>query len=244
MARTTESRFFRYELRTTEINGARTFYEDVLGSRLWGLDICVSALPERAATQGAPAHWLGHISVNDVEDVTERMVAAGGQQLEPTQEGTGGSLLAVVRDPFGAVMALSSATAPPAPRQPAVVWHIHHGQDHLRSFAWYAALFGWTATELVDLGPHTGRYQMFAWDESGQTAGAMSNIARLPNIHPQWLFFFRVHDLESSLAKVRASGGKVVGSMSTSSGDIVAPCDDPQGGAFALYQFTREFARR
>jgi hypothetical protein len=25
--------------------------------------------------------------------------------------------------------------------------------------------------------------------------------------------------------------------MQTSSGDLVAPCDDPQGAAFALYQF-------
>jgi predicted enzyme related to lactoylglutathione lyase len=33
---------------------------------------------------------------------------------------------------------------------------------------------------------------------------------------------------------VRARGGLVVGTMKTSRGDLVAPCEDPQGGAFAL----------
>jgi predicted enzyme related to lactoylglutathione lyase len=99
-------------------------------------------------------------------------------------------------------------------------------------------LFGWTATDVLDLGPEM--CQLFSWDESGRTAGGMTSAARSPHIHAHWLFFFRVADIEDSLARVRARGGKVLGPMQTSSGDIVAACDDPQGAAFALYQFAHE----
>ncbi len=66
----------------------------------------------------------------------------------------------------------------------------------------------------------------------------MANTARLPDIHPQWLFYFRVANIEAALATVRARGGAVVGPMPTSSGDLVAACNDPQGAAFGLYEFT------
>ena len=51
------------------------------------------------------------------------------------------------------------------------------------------------------------------------------------------LFFFPVADIENSLSKVRAGGGIALGLRQTPGGDIVVPCDDPQGAAFALYQF-------
>jgi predicted enzyme related to lactoylglutathione lyase len=228
------SRFCRYELRTTDVNAAQAFYADVVGAQLWGSDVSLAPLPERAAAQGAPAHWLGHIGVRDVEATAGRVVALGGQQLGPLQRGTDGSSHAVLRDPFGAVMAVSCETV--ALRGAPVAWHLLHTQDHERAFALYAALFGWTATEGLDLGPEMGCHQGFAWDESGQNMGSVANTARLPHIHPHWLFFFRVADIEDSLARVRARGGNVLGPMRAWSGDLVAPCVDPQGAAFALYR--------
>jgi uncharacterized protein len=89
-----------------------------------------------------------------------------------------------------------------------------------------------------DLGPQKGSHQMFAWDESGKTAGSMADTARLPGIHAQWLFFFPVSEIEASLARVRALGGATLEPMQTAHHDWVAPCNDPQGAAFALYQFS------
>ena len=79
---------------------------------------------------------------------------------------------------------------------------------------------------------------MFAWAVGGPTVGSFADTVRQPGIHTQWMFFFAVADLEAAAAAVRARGGIVVGTMSTSAGDLVAPCDDPQGGAFALFQRT------
>jgi hypothetical protein len=228
------SRFHRYELQTTDVDVARAFYTDVLGPQLWGSDVSLAPLSERAVARGAPAHWLGHIGIEDVEGTADRLVALGAQQLGPTQRAADGSSRAVLRDPFGAVMALSSDTV--APRRTPVAWHLLHAQDHERAFALYAALFGWTATEVQDLGPDMGRHQPFAWDESGRSVGSVADTARLPHIHPQWLFHFRVLDIEDSIARARACGGNVLGPMQTPSGDLVAPCEDPQGAAFALHQ--------
>jgi predicted enzyme related to lactoylglutathione lyase len=142
-----------------------------------------------------------------------------------------------VRDPFGAVVALNSTTAPP--ERDLVAWHILHTRDYERAFSAYAGLFGWRPTELVDLGSERGRFQWFAWDDLGAAAGSVSDAARSPRIHPQWLFFFRVADLEEKLAFVRARGGLVLEPTKTAKGDWVAPCDDAQGGAFALLQPAR-----
>src|SRR5262245_20144058 len=107
------NRFYRYELRTTDMNAARAFYTDVLGSELWGSDVCLAPLPEHAAARGVPANWLGHIGVRDVEETAGRVVALGGQPLGPMQRSADGSPYAVLRDPFGSVMALSKETAAP-----------------------------------------------------------------------------------------------------------------------------------
>lgn len=226
--------FFQYELRTSDPDAGRVFYAEVLGTEFWNSD-SVSAwrLPERAAAAGAPSHWLGHIGVRDVEGTVDRIVAFGGARLGPRPSGAGEPAPVVLRDPFGAVLALGSDTL--NSRHSPVTWHLHHSQDHQASFAWYSGFFGWAAHDLVNFGPETG--QMFAWDESGKTVGSMTDMARRSCIHAQWLFFFPVADMERSLAKVRALGGSTLGAMQTAHHELVAPCNDPQSAAFALYQF-------
>ena len=230
--------FCRYELRTTDMDAARLFYADVLGAGFWDAEVCLSSLPERAAARGAPAHWLGHIAVADVAGVAgvaEQVVALGGEPLGPRQRRAEGSSYAVLRNPCGAVIAVSSQAL--APRGGRVAWHVSHSRDQARAFALYAGLFGWRATEELDLGAEHGQHQLFAWDESGRSVGSMSNGARLPHVHPQWLFFFRVDDIEGALIRVRARGGLTLRPTRIATGDIVVGCDDAQGAAFGLYQF-------
>ena len=76
-----------------------------------------------------------------------------------------------------------------------------------------------------------------AWNRSGSARGSATDIARQPHVHPQWLFFFPTVNLEQSLADVRELGGLTLPPTETPAGDLVAPCDDPQGAAFALYQW-------
>lgn len=228
-------KFSRYQLRTTDVDGARAFYTNVLGPELWGTDVTLSPLPESARARGAPAHWLGHVGVPNIEETAARLTALGAERLGPAQQTSDGFPYAVLRDPFGVILALGPERKTPRPSP--VVWHVMHTEDHVPTFAAYAALFGWTPTEALDLGPELGSHQLFAWNESAESVGSIANTARLPHIHRQWLFFFGVADLDESMARVRELGGLALEPVRMSTGDRVVPCDDPQGAAFGLYQF-------
>jgi predicted enzyme related to lactoylglutathione lyase len=63
-------------------------------------------LHERALARGAPLHWLGHLAVDDVEAVYDRLVRLGSEALGPTVRGSDGTPFATLRDPFGDVIAI------------------------------------------------------------------------------------------------------------------------------------------
>jgi uncharacterized protein len=228
------SRFRRYELRTTDVDGARPFYEDLFGAQLWGEDFAVVPLPAAAAARGAPAHWVGYLGVDDVEDMSRRLVAAGAEPRGPLLRADDGALRAVFRDPFGASLGLTSSKL--VPREDVLGSRLLHTRDEAPAFSLYASLFGFKAKELADHGPEKGRHQSFAWDDEGPVVGAVTNLASLPHIHAQWLFFFRVASIEDALAKVRAQRGLVLPVTKMANGTLVAGCDDPQGAAFGLLQ--------
>jgi predicted enzyme related to lactoylglutathione lyase len=229
-------RFCYYELRTTDVHAARDFYSDLLGWSFWGEGIEVVPLPAQASARGAPPHWLGHIGVDDVAETVSRFVQHGATPLGPPVR-TDGAERTSVRDPFGAVVALTSVAS--AARGHRVAWHVLNARDEAAAFAVYRDLFGWTPLDVLDLGPDRARHQTFRWNDSTTAVGSTSNAASQPQVHPQWLFFFGTENLNAALALVRARGGLCVGVMETADGDLVAPCDDPQGAAFGLYQVAR-----
>lgn len=247
--------FTWYELRTTDLDAAQAFYEGVMGwsarrdaaggvfhkgpggERLASLEV----LPERARLSGAPAHWLGHIAVPDVEAWLQRFVAAGGQPRGPVRRSAAGDV-ASVADPQGAVLGLSSRGDGPSP---AVSWHELNTTDEAQAAADYAALLSFRTTGLLDpgagaspgLGPDVGPYRTFAWDGAQRSVGGMMSSARRPGVHTHWLFYFRVDDLQRAIERVRAHGGAVSsGPLVSPSGELVAYCEDPQGAVFGLSQ--------
>ncbi len=73
--------FSRFTLRTTDVTAARAFSASILGDG--SLDIV--PLPAEAAARGAPAHWLGHLGVDDVEGMAHAFVARGATRLGPSR---------------------------------------------------------------------------------------------------------------------------------------------------------------
>jgi uncharacterized protein len=96
--------FHHFELRTTDLVAARAFYEAVLEGPF---DALLTELPEAAKARGAPAHWLGHLFLPPVERTLERFLAAGATALGPARETDDGHRIIGLRDPFGAVVALT-----------------------------------------------------------------------------------------------------------------------------------------
>jgi len=238
------NRFCRYELRTTDVEAAREFYRDLLGDDFWRHGIELGSLPAHAAARGAPPHWIGHIGVDDVVGVVYRFLDAGATLLGRRGGRDAASQVVdasntVVRDPNGALVALTSATPAAVDAAQNVAWHLLTARDEAQAFAVYSDLFGWERVETFDLGRERGRHVTFTWKRGGAAVGSTSNIAQLSHVHAQWLFFFRTENLAASLAIVRALGGLTLPPTETADGDLVAACDDPQGAAFGVYQRRR-----
>lgn len=227
------ARFSRFTLRTTDLDRSREFYAAVLGAAFWGPDVVAVPLPTAAAARGAPPHWLGHVGVHDVADTVARIVARGGTQLGPPQR-VDDRGYTVVRDPFGAGLALEAE--PAAADRGVVAWHLCTVPDDAAALAMYVEELGWTPITR-DASPTSQR--RFAWEATGVAVGGFLGNADTPGVHPQWLHFFAVTDLDAALAVVRAQGGLALPPVRTDDGRRFAPCDDPQGAAFGLCEAPR-----
>ena len=226
--------FSRYELQTTDPVAAEGFYARVLGEAFFRGSVSVAMLPERAAARGAPAHWLGAIGPVDVERAVAEMVARGAAQLGPTHTTADGASRARLRDPYGAILAVSAGEGDSGPSP--VAWHLHHGPAPREARSLYASLFGWTPAESSTPDSAGEGGDPFAWDALGAPVGSLASTVGRPHIHPQWLFFFSVADLGAATSAVQEAGGRVLQQTERANGDLVAPCVDPQGAAFGLHQ--------
>jgi hypothetical protein len=227
------NRFYRYQLRSTDVDGAREFYADLFGESFWGRGLEVVPLPAPLAARGVPANWLGHIGVEDVVPPMYQLLEAGATRLGAPPANGRDSAGVVLRDPFGANVALTPLSGDPI--EDRVVWHLLSARDEERAIELYANVLGWTPLERQDLGER-GRHVTFAWDASSQPVGSTSDVARRPHVHAQWLFFFATPHLDASIASVRDLGGLALRPETTADGHRVVACDDPQGAAFGLYE--------
>jgi predicted enzyme related to lactoylglutathione lyase len=231
--------FCRYSLRTTDPVAARAFYAEAVGLSLpdgmsEGTVLEAWKLHERALARGAPPHWLGQIAVDDVAVKIDRLVALGSEQLGPLVTANDGTPFATMRDPFGSVIAVGARGADV--NDSPVAWHQLHTRDLEAAWALYHDLFGWTLTRTLDVPEPVGGFRLFAWSEASTTVGAMGNTALLPGVHPHWLFYFPVADLDDTTSKVRALGGTATQPFELPGGMLLVACEDPQGAAFGLAQ--------
>jgi predicted enzyme related to lactoylglutathione lyase len=234
--------FFRYDLRTTAPDGpdgARRFYAAVLGLDLDAepASLAVWPLHEHARARGAPAHWLGSVAVDDVDVALGRLVSLGSEPLGPIVRAHDGARFAVVRDPLGAVMAVRDRAEGRSPLEPSpVVWHQLHTREVDRAVQVYGELFDWSATETAPIPGLDGAHHLFAWTPGAPIVGSMANTASWPGVRTHWLFYFPVADVDHAVAEVVAHGGSTRGAFELPDGHRMAPCDDPQGAAFGLYE--------
>ncbi|RYZ02148.1 MAG: hypothetical protein EOO73_33035 [Myxococcales bacterium] len=226
------NQFFHYQLRTTDVPAAKAFYASILGEGVADIE----PLPKQAIERGAPAHWLGHIAVEDFEQAVRAFVDRGAMQLGPVVPARGGGKVAVFRDPGGAVVALASdANGAQGAPKPDVVWHQLLAGNVSQTASTYCDLFGWHVAGQRDHGEH-GVHQEFAWRQGDACVGSAVDVAGRAGVHSHWLFHFQVPSLEAAAAKVKSAGGVVLAPTKLENGDRLAMCEDPQGAAFMLHE--------
>ncbi|HET6184539.1 MAG TPA: VOC family protein [Acetobacteraceae bacterium] len=240
--------FVWYELVTSDVDAALAFYKAVLGWESRDFDgqgpryAIVSAGGKgvggvMALCEGmSHPFWLGYIGTRDMDGTLARFTGAGGKVMREPWTIPSVGRLAIVADPQGAGLALIE----PVLQQPSEAfdqhspghghWHELHTPDPAAAFVFYAAQFGWTKGEAMELGP-MGTYQLFKVGEAA--IGGMFKACE--NVMPGWLYYFGTDSVRRAVARVESAGGSVLkGPSEVPGGAHVIQARDPQGAMFAL----------
>ena len=216
--------FAWYELMTTDVAAAATFYRNVVG---WGTREASSSnlpymlftadevptaglieLPEEGRKLGATPRWTGYIGVRDVNVAADRIKRRGGAVYVPPTD-TNIGRISVVADTHAATFGVIERTQA-TPQQAAnsgkpgrIGWQELFAADLAKEVAFYCELFGW---QKADTDNHlTDAYVSLS--AGGQVIGGA--FKKPPeNAPPFWLFYFNVDDLDGAAERVRAGGGQ------------------------------------
>jgi hypothetical protein len=251
--------FIWYELMTPDPEGAKAFYDAVVGWEVGGEGppeyngyrmigrsdggFAGGLLPLTPDMQqhGARPTWLGYVHVQDVDRKVAAIEAAGGKALMPATDIPNVGRIAMVADPQGApfyvMKPIPPANDPNAKSdvfsetaQQRVNWNELSTSDPAAARAFYGDQFGWSSEEFMPMG-EMGEYRFI--DHHGQRIGALAGT--MPGQDPHWRYYFRVPSIAKAKDIAEAKGGTVaVGPMQVPTGDYIVIGTDPQGAEFAL----------
>lgn len=250
--------FIWYELVTPDPDGAKAFYDSVVG---WSIDETsqfpngyrmikrsdggnaggLLPLTDDMRQHGARPIWLGYVFVEDVDDTARKAQALGGHALMPPFDIPGIGRVALIADAGGAPIYVMKPIPPAenpdarsdvfSPDQPQrVSWNELSAADPEAARPYYRELFGWTDDDFMDMGD-MGKYRFLFND--GQRIGAMCGT--MDGGQPRWRYYIRVPSIETAKSAVEANGGSIaMGPHEVPGGDWIVIGKDPQGAEFAL----------
>lgn len=250
--------FIWYELLTPDAEGAKLFYEKLVG---WTIGEAAAEfngyrmigrsdgkfaggmmqLTSEMQQHGATATWLAYLSVNDVDEAIAGVEHAGGKAIMPPFDVPNVGRIAMVADPQGAPFYLMKPI-PPAndpdavsdvfspSEQQRVGWNELQTSDVESARRFYGSQFGWGSDEFMPMG-EMGEYRFF--DHRGTRIGAVFDAHN--GQPPHWRFYFRVRSISAAKSIAEANGGTIhMGPHQVPTGDWVIVGSDPQGAEFAL----------
>ena len=246
-----------YELMTTDAQGAKEFYDAVIGWNI-GEDVAeyngyrminrsdgkfaggVLPLTDEMIQHGARPTWLGYIHVEDVDRAATQIEQAGGKTLMKHDIPNVGRI-AMVTDPQGAPFyimkpippandphAKSDVFSPSALQR--VGWNELSTSDPAAARRFYADQFGWTSEDFMPMGEN-GEYRFFKHGEV--TIGALAGT--MDGQPPHWRYYFRVPSISKAQQAAEEKGGTIrMGPHEVPTGEWILIGSDPQGAEFAL----------
>ena len=246
-----------YELMTTDPEGAKGFYEavvgwnigpahDEIGYRMIGRSDGGNAggilpLAPDMLAHGAKPAWMAYINVIDVDASVAQAEAKGGRALMPGRDIDHVGRIAMVADPQGNPFYVMNPR-PPAGQdkgrsdvfsvdaEQRVNWNELSTPEPVAARQFYGDLFGWGSDEFMDMGEF-GEYRFFDHGSTriGAVCGAMQDGTT------GWRYYVGVPSIAKAAEAVKANGGAItVEPHEVPGGDYIIIGRDPQGAEFAL----------
>ena len=242
-----------YELMTTDMKAAESFYKAVVG---WGTspfegspqpytmftrsgEAPVAGLMAKPDEVQAPPFWAMYVGVPKLEEAAAHVKRLGGSECSPVIDVPTIGRMQMVQDPQGAAFYIyQPASADQPPERAAEVgeasWHELMTTDAEAAMKFYTDVFGWQPSEALDMGP-MGKYHMFNRPH-GMIGGMMNKPPEMASVPPNWQIYFRVPDINAAVERIKANGGRILnGPMEVPGGDMIVNGLDPQGAAFSLH---------
>jgi predicted enzyme related to lactoylglutathione lyase len=243
-----------YELMTTDMKAAESFYRTVVGwtsapfegapqpytmlNRSGGAPVAgVMTTPEGVT---APPFWAMYVGVPKLEESRDRITRLGGSQISPVIDIPTVGRMQMMKDPQGAAFYIYEPASVEQPPEAAAEvgeasWHELMTTDAPAAMTFYSEIFGWQPSEVLDMGP-IGKYHMFNRPH-GMIGGMMNKPPEMASVPPNWQIYFRVPSIGAAVERIKQNGGQILnGPMEVPGGDIVVNALDPQGAAFALHE--------
>jgi len=242
-----------YELMTTDMKAAESFYKTVVG---WTTEpfkgtpepytvinrsgnVGIGGIMNKPADVKAPPFWGMYIGVPKLEETVTQITRLGGKTHTEVISIPDVGRMQLMMDPQGAAFYLlepASAERRPegAPEIGDASWIELMTTDMNAALKFYEQVFHWQPPESMDMGP-MGKYQMFNRPH-GMIGGMMNKPPEMANVPPNWLLYFRVPDVDAAAERIKANGGKILNPPTeVPGGDRVLSATDPQGAVFGLH---------
>jgi predicted enzyme related to lactoylglutathione lyase len=234
------------DLTTTDVEAAKRFYGAVLGWTVRegptpgylffeheGATVAgVQPLMDEQREQGMPPSWSMYVHTDDADASVARAAELGATVLSAPFDIPGAGRMGVIADPQGGVVLLwepaEFAGAALVNAVGAWAWDDLQTTDPEGAAPFYEALFGWATAEVPG---SDGVYRSIAHE--GRSIGGIMRAQR-EIAQPYWTVYFGVADVDVTLERIAAEGGRVlVAPMAVPSGRFAVALD-PQGAVFCL----------
>ncbi|MFG3040533.1 VOC family protein [Streptomyces sp. NPDC048330] len=236
----------------TDVEGAKTFYGDVLGWTFGesssefgnytqaykdGKAVAAVVPPMPGQDGEAQSAWCLYFASPDVAATAERIRAAGGTVLmEPMQVGSFGSMC-IARDPAGVVFGIWQAGDHEGfeleGETGSYAWAEVFTREPAKSDDFFTSVFGYGSKKMMD---DAVDYRVFDLGGEQPVLGRMTMTPEdfPPEIPSYVQLYFAVDNCDLAVERAERLGGrKVFGPMDSPFGRFAAILD-PQGAAFAV----------
>ena len=194
---------------------------------------------------GLTPRWTSYITVDNVDETTAQVEAAGGTVIEQPFDVMDTGRMSLILDPTGATVCLWQARAHIGShfyqRQGALCWNELYTSDVPAAVDFYSQVLGWTggiasANGVEYAGCHHagGAPVSVIMGITPATFETMPIPRELDTPSSQWTIYLGVKDVDAAVARVRELGGAALQEPTEHAGYKFAYVQDPNGAQFFI----------